>query len=354
MKLNFSLKARRTDEQYARVRVWTTDKQWELYEALLIAHLYDPFYHQPAEQLAVIRKLIRDNDPLFVARLAIYFREQLQLRVLSFVLTAELAEVCKDRALIGMLVGRVIRQASEIPVWLDYYAQAGGRRTGKSLGVHPAVRKNLAIHFNRLDAYRFVRLTKAQQVRLRYALSILRPRAAGKAQQVLFRRILQDKLPARNAWQSEYEALLQQHYDSHELRQSALREKWKEGISAFRMGYRTLVEKLPDVLAAGVSGKVLKLAAEYLGNAAAVAESRMSPQQFLDAYRRLRRMEKGGAALLQEALEQAIRHSAGQLTGLSDQLTGIPRHPNGVDEKDRIVIAMDISPSMRYPIKEGS
>jgi len=340
MKLNFSLKARRTDEQYARVRVWTTDKQWELYEALLSAHLYESFYHQPAEQLAVIRKLIRDNDPLFVARLAVYFREQLQLRTLSFVLTAELAEVCKDKALIGMLVGRVIQQASEIPAWLDSYAQTRGSRTGKFLRMNPMVRKYLAIHFNGLDAYRFVRLTKVQQARLRYTLSLVKPKAASKAQQALFRRILQDKLPARNAWQSEYEALLQLHFDSRELRQSALREKWKEGISTFRMGYKTLVEKLPEVLAAGVSGKVLKLAAEYLGNAAAVAGSRLSPQQFLEVYRRLQGMEKGGAALLEEALEQAIRHSADNLAGL--------------DENGRVVIAMDVSPSMRYPVKEGS
>jgi len=336
MKLNFSLKARRTDEQYARVRIWTTDKQWELYEALLSAHLYESFHHQPAEQLAVIRKLIRDNDPLFVARLAIYFREQLHLRTLSFVLTAELAGVCKDKALIGGLVGRVIQQASEIPVWLDHYAQV---RRIKST-VPSILRKSLGAHFNRLDTYRFVRLTKVQQVRLRYALSTIRPRAASKAQQALFRRILQDKLPARNAWQSEYEALLQQHYDSRELRQSALREKWKEGISTFRMGYKTLMEKLPDVLAAGVSGKVLKLAAEYLGNAAAVTGSRLSPQQFLEVYRRLQRIEKGGVSLLQEALEQAIRHSADNMAGL--------------DEQGRIVIAMDISPSMRYPVKEGS
>ena len=340
MKLNFSLKARRTDEQYARVRVWTTDKQWELYEALLSAHLYDSFYHQPAEQLAVIRKLIRDNDPVFVARLAIYFREQLQLRTLSFVLAAELAGVCKDKALIGGLVGRVIQQASEIPVWLDYYAQVDGSRTGKLLRVNPAVRKYLANHFNGLDAYRFVRLTKVQQARLRHTLSLVKPKAASKAQQALFRRILQDKLPARNAWQSEYEALLQQHYDSRELRQSTLREKWKEGISTFRMGYKTLVEKLPDVLAAGVSGKVLKLAAEYLGNAAAVTGSRLSPQQFLEAYRRLQRMEQGGVAFLQEAFEQAILYSADDLAGL--------------DGQGRMVIAMDISPSMRYPVKEGS
>lgn len=340
MKLNFSLRTRQTDERYALVRTWTTDKQWELYAALLSASLYGSFYDQPAEQLAELRKLIKDNDPLFVARLAVHLRENLRFRWLSFILAAELSRVCKDKELIGRLTGRVIQHAGEIPRWLDDYVQAGGKSPGKTLRIPSALRKHLAIHFNRLDTYRFVRLTKVQQARLRHALSLVQPRAAGKAQQVLFRRILQDKLPARNAWLSEYETLRQQNYDSVELRQSALREKWKEGISAFRMGYTALLENLPNILAAGVSGKVLKLAAEYLGNAAAVAGSRQSPLRLAEAYRKLHLSHQGGVVTLQEALEQAVRHSV--------------RNIDGLDENDSTVIAMDISPSMRYPVREGS
>ena len=279
MKFNFSLRARQTDDRYALVKAWTADKQWELYATLLSASLYDPFYDQPAEQLAVLRKLVRDNDPVFVARLAVHLREKLHLRNLSFILAAELSVVCKDKDLIGRLTGRIIQQAGEIPVWLEYYARVRGSLNGKPLRVTAALRKNLAIHFNRLDAYRFVRLTKAQQVKLKYALSLVRPKTAGKAQQALFRRILQDKLPARNAWHSEYETLRLRNYDSQEIRQSVLREKWKEGISAFRMGYTALLNNLSNILAAGVSGKVLKLAAEYLGNATAVAGSRQSPDR---------------------------------------------------------------------------
>jgi hypothetical protein len=312
--------------------------QRELYEALLTANLYHPFYQQPAEQLASIRRLIGENDPLFVARLAVYFREQLDLRTLAFALTAELAGLCKDKALTGRLAGRVIQQASEIPALLDHFEAA--KNNGGVLKLPSELRKNLGVHFNRLDTYRYVRLTKAQQARLRHALSVVRPKAAGKAQQTLFRRIRQDRLPARNAWQSEYEALQGQHYDSPDLRQSTLRDKWKEGISAFRMGYKALLEKLPDVLAAGVSGKALKLAAEYLGNAAAVTGSGLPPWEFLEAYRRLHRTREGGAALLREAVEKATWQSVTNMAG--------------VGELGRVVIAMDISPSMRHPVREGS
>ncbi|MDO6434175.1 TROVE domain-containing protein [Flavitalea sp. BT771] len=340
MKFNFSLRARQTDERYAFVRTWTVDKQWELYEALLCMSLYESFYDQPAEQLAGLRKLIRDNDPVYVARLAVHFREKLHLRTLSFILAAELSGICKDKELVGRLTGRVIQHAGEIPGWLDHYAHVHGNKRGKGLRMTTALRKHLAIHFNRLDTYRFVRLTKAQQARLRYALSLVQPKAAGKAQQALFRRIQQDKLPARNAWLSEYEALRQQNYDSREIKQSALRDKWKEGISTFRMGYAALLDHLPNILKAGVSGKVLKLAAAYLGNEAAVTGSRQSPLRFVAAYRKLQEMPQGGAATLQEALEQALLHSAHYLACL--------------DESESTVIAMDVSPSMRHPVKEGS
>jgi hypothetical protein len=106
------------------------------------------------------------------------------------------------------------------------------------------------------------------------------------------------------------------------------------------MGYTALLENLPNILAAGVSGKVLKLAAEYLGNAAAVTGSLQSPLRLVEAYRKLQQSRQGGAVTLREALEQAVRHSA--------------RNIDGLDENKSTVIAMDISPSMRYPVREGS
>ncbi len=90
---------------------------------------------------------------------------------------------------------------------------------------------------------------------------------------------------------------------------SILRDKWKEGISSFRIGYTALLDCLRPMLCAGVSGKVLKLAAEYLGNAAAVRRSGVSPLRLLEVYREVRGMDQGGAGMLAEALEEAVLHT---------------------------------------------
>ena len=344
MKFIFSLRTRQADERYAMVRSWTLDKEGQLYAALLSASLYESFYDQPAAELAELRKMLRYSDPLFISRMAVHFREQLGFRDLSFILAAELSAISGDRELVAGLTARVIQHAGEIPHWLDHYERVHDSH-GRHLRVSGAMRKHLAVHFNRLDTYRFVRLTRVQQARLRHALSVVRPKAEGKVQQTLFRRIRQDKLPARNAWQSEYEALRLQHFDSREIRQTVLKDKWKEGISTFRIGYGALLNNLPELLSAGVSGKVLKLAAEYLGNAAAVAGSKQSPLRLVEAYRELQQVQQGGAVTLREALELAVLHSAREISA---------REVTGSDEHENVVIAMDISPSMRQPVREGS
>jgi len=350
MKFSFGMKGKNdTTADYKILRA--PDPQGELYEALLQAFSEGGLYDQPAEEIRRVRELIRENDPAFAAGLAIYLRESLQLRSLSFVLTAELAILHGYAEWTCQLAQRIVREAGELPEWLDHYTRALGLGLWgpgavpgigglKKLRLPAKLRKSLAPLFNHLDEYRFARYSREEQARIRQAFVLIRPSANGKAQQVVFDKIRRDEIPVRSTWATEWKALQQQSYDSPELRCSMLRDKWKEGISSFRMGYPALLENLQPILAAGVSGKILKLAAEYIGNAAAVAGSRPSPLRLLAAYRKLKGRREGGVALLLEALEQAAVHSATQLAGL--------------DADSRVVIAMDVSNSMKQPLKEGS
>ena len=352
MKFSFSMKGKNeTTARYKVLQSRTPDPQWELYKALLQAFPEGGFYDQPVEELRRVRGLIRENDPVFVTGLAIYLREKMQLRSLSFALTAEISILHGYAEWTCQLAERVIREAGELPEWLDHYTRALGlgswgasyaRGVGglKKLRLPVRLRKSLAPLFNQLDEYRFGRYSRDEQNRIQQALVLVHPSASGKVQQILFEKIRRGGIAVRSTWASEWETLQHQSYDSPELRSSMLRDKWKEGISSFRMGYPALLENLQPILAAGVSGKILKLAAEYIGNAAAVAGSRPSPLRLLAAYRKLKGRREGGVPLLLEALEQAAGHSV--------------RHLAGLDENSRLVIAMDVSNSMKQPLKEGS
>jgi len=330
MKFNFSLKGRRpAGTRYTFVQAEIPDVQSELYTALLSASWYTNL-NQQGEPLLSIREGIRSSDPEFVARIAIHLRERNNLSQPAFLLTAELAALRGNDERTGQLVGRIVRHVADIPVWLGYFHDGSGRKLGR------AVRKSLSTLLGQLDEYQFTRYNKETQTGIKDALLFLRPKAADRDQKALFSRILRDQVMARPTWEQEWHALHQQRYDSPEQRQVILRDKWKEGISSFRIGYTALLDNLQPMLCTGVSGKVLKLAAEYLGNAAAVTRAGHSPLKMLEVYRSLRRIDQGGVGMLSEALEQAALHSSWSRSDFGK---------NAVS-----VIAMDVSDSMKSPV----
>jgi 60 kDa SS-A/Ro ribonucleoprotein len=300
-------------------------------KALLAASLSTGDFLQASAAFISLRQTIRQSDLESLAWAAIQFGEQLNFREFSFLLTAEMAALYDDERT-ALLAVRIIAQPGEIPAWLYHYTRTGreGRRPGRY------VRRHLSVLLNRLDEYQFARYSAAAREGLKKALIGLQPRPAGRAQRQLFARILRGQVPVRTSWEQEWHALHQLHYDSRERRQVTLRDKWKEGISSFRIGYPALLDNLQAMLCAGVSGKVLKLAAEYLGNAAAAGPDGQSPLRLLKAWRGLRRRDQGGTGMLTEALEGAAVHNSWNRSAFGREAVS--------------VIAMDVSNSMKRPV----
>ena len=332
MRFNFSQKGRQpADSRYAYVKTVPANTPGDLFTTLLSGSLTGSPAGYASDDLSNLRKEIRANDVDLVAKLAVHFGEG-NFRDLAFLLTAELAAVNGNDEKIAQLVARIVRQPTDVPLWLEYYLRA----TKPAQRPARAVRKDLSLLLNRLDEFQYGRCSRNTQLALRDALRLLRPKAIDRTRKTLFSAILRDQIPVRSTWEQEWHALYQQHYEGLEQRQVVLRDKWKEGISSFRIGYTALLDNLRPMLCAGVSGKVLKLAADYLGNAAAVARSGTNSLRILEVYRALRRMEQGGAGMLAEALEQAVLNSSWARSGFGSR---------GVS-----VIAMDVSNSMRRPV----
>ena len=330
MRFIFSHRERQPlDTHYTYVKAGLSNTHWDLLTTLLSGSLTSSSAEYQAEDLHKLRHAVRTDDTGLIPRLAIYFGEEKNFRELAFLLTAELAVIAGNDENTGALVERIIRTPMDIPLWLEYYS--GASKEGSKPGRE--VRKHLDILFNKLDEYMYSRSPVMIQQALRDALRWLRPRPAGRSKKALFTAILRDRIRPRTSWEQEWQALYQQHYDSAEQRHVVLRGKWKEGISSFRIGYELLLDNLRAMLCAGVSGKVLKLAAEYLGNTAAVKRSGTNPLRLLEVYRTLHRMDQSGAGMLTEALEKAVAYSTWGQSSFGS--TGIS------------LIAMDVSNSMR-------
>ncbi|HEV3411081.1 MAG TPA: hypothetical protein VG101_01325 [Puia sp.] len=332
MKFNFNLKGRGpAGAQYTFIKAGLPDEQADLLRSLLAATLSAGDSLQAGATFVLLRQIIRQSDPESLARVAIRLKEELNFRDFAFLLTAEMAALYNDERTARLAV-RIIAQPGELPAWLNHFARTGSgkRRPGRY------IRKHLSVLLNRLDEYHFTRYGAAVREGLKNALTDLQPRPAGRTQRQLFARILRDQVPARTSWEQEWHALYRLHYDSPDQRQVTLRDKWKEGISSFRVGYPALLDNLRPMLFAGVSGKVLKLAAEYLGNAAAAGAGGQSPLRLLKAWRGLQRKDQGGAGMLTEALERAAVHNSWNRSAFGREAVS--------------VIAMDVSNSMKRPV----
>ena len=341
MRFNLLKKVQNEVTNYEGEKAFTLTPQMELYAAVANAALTDNFYEKADGALQRILELIAQNEAQFVAKLAVYAREQMYLRSVPLVLTIELAKQHNGDGLVSALTARIVKRADEITELLAYYAQSNGRNNPKQLNkLSKQLQKGLAEAFNRFDEYQFAKYNRNAAVKLKDALFLVHPKAKDAAQQTLFDKIVKDELETPYTWEVELSALGQQKYDSIELKEQIVKEKWEELIFSNKIGYMALLRNLRNIVQAYVSNEALNKVCDYLSNANAVAKSRQLPFRFLSAYRELKELKNGKVSMVLDALENAVLQTASNIAGY--------------DENTKVVIAADVSGSMQTPVSARS
>jgi 60 kDa SS-A/Ro ribonucleoprotein len=313
----------------------------ELYTLVATAGLSDKFYEKADKTLDRLRSLILRNDPVFVAKLAVYAREQMYLRSIPLALAVELARVHKGDALVSVLVTRIVQRADEITELLAYYSVSNDRSDLKKLGgLSKQVQKGLAGAFNKFDEYQFAKYSRHTEVSLKDALFVVHPKAKDETQQTLFDKIVKDELATPYTWEVELSKLGQQVFNSEKQRYVAVQTKWEELIFSDSLGYMALLRNLRNILEASVSKEAIDKVCRYLANPKAVAAGKQLPFRYLSAYRELKSLKSGHAGLVLDALEEAVLSSAANIPGYDADIS--------------VVIAADVSGSMQKTISAKS
>jgi len=342
MMFNLRLKSKaKQTVNYEGEKAFILTPQLELYTAVATAALSDQFYEGANDKLSRLRELIAKNDAAFVAKLAVYAREQMYLRTVPLVLAVELAKQHRGDAMVSKLTNRVVQRADEIAELLAYYALANERKNVKQLNkMSKQLQKGLADAFNKFDEYQFAKYNRAAQVKLKDALFLVHPKAKDAAQQILFDKIVKDELELPYTWEVELSAVGQQKFDTAELKSAAVKATWEALIFSNKMGYMATMRNLRNILEAEVSKEALNKVCAYIADAKAVANSKQLPFRFLAAYRELKELKNGRVGEVLEALEEAVLRSAANIAGC--------------DDDTKLVIAADVSASMQKPISAKS
>jgi hypothetical protein len=115
---------------------------------------------------------------------------------------------------------------------------------------------------------------------------------------------------------------------------------WEQLIEEGKMGYMALLRNLRNLLDRNVSKSVLDKAMGQLTNPKAVARSRQFPFRFLAAYNEVEGHASPQAAIIMEALEEAVKLAAANVPGFSRDTS--------------LLIANDVSGSMSGTISPRS
>jgi hypothetical protein len=356
----FNEKTTQKTEMLAGGQGFKMTPEMELY-ACTCASILTPQYYTPNtnDQINKIKTLIRKCDPVFVAQLAVYAREQMYLRTIPMVLTVELAKCHKGDNLLRRLSRRVIQRADEITELLAYYVKANGLQSKfvESKGGHNIekkiyklsnqLRKGVADAFFKFDEYQFAKYNRAGEIKLRDALFLTHPKPRTDAQKVLFEKIAQNNLSTPYTWETQLSKAGQEGKDKKSV--------WTELIMSGRMNYMSMLRNLRNFLDAEVSEIVLNKVADRIADPNEVRKSKQFPFRFLSAYRSI----GGGPSdkyswgdihateqhnnlftpIILEALEKAVLISIENIPMLSN---------------NTVLVATDVSASMQCTISEKS
>lgn len=341
MKFNFLTKQKNTIVNHENATAFPLTPEYELYAAVVTTSLSTSFYEKDTTRLDRIKSLIQKSNPVFVAKLAVYARNQMNMRSVPLVLVVELAKIYSGDALISKMITKVIQRADEITELLAYYQMANDRKGTKKLNrLSKQIQKGLAASFNKFDEYQFAKYNRDDAIKLKDALFLVHPKAKDEVQQDLFNKIAANTLQTPYTWETELSQLGQVKFYNEAEKQKAFTNKWEELIDSNKIGYMALMRNLRNIMEANVSGYHMEKVCNYLANENAILNSKQLPFRFLAAYRELKDMKSKFTSMVLDALESAVMVSA--------------KNIKGFDVNTSVVVACDVSGSMQQPISPRS
>lgn len=314
----------------------------ELYSAVCTSTLSPQFYTPNTENtLNRIRDLIKQVSPDFVAKLAVYAREDMHLRSIPLVLVVELAKVSTPEytnGLISSVTERVIQRPDEITEILGYYAMANNRAGSKKLGkLSNQLKKGISASFHKFNEYQFSKYNRKTDIRLRDALFLTHPKPKDNNEKELFRKIAEDTLEAPDTWEVKMSEA-----GKADTEVTTKKQVWEDMIDSGKFGFMAMLRNLRNIIEADVSIRHIEKVCDKLSNRDNVIKSKQFPFRFLSAYRMIINNSHKNSSiepLVMAALEMAMVHSA----------ENIPMF-----EGQKIKIASDVSGSMWSKISEKS
>lgn len=300
----------------------------EFVSILLTSMVQNSYYESSNDTLNRVRDLVKKiSDKEFLARVAVYARNEFGMRSISHVIAAELAHIVKGQPWNRKFLSAVVRRPDDMTETMAYYLN----RFGKP--IPNAMKRGFADAFGKFDAYQLAKYRSAgKTVSLVDVVNLVRPKPTEKNAEAL-EQLVNDTLRSRDTWESKISDSGQGDKTEEEVAESK-KQSWVELIESKKLPYFALLKNLRNIKQQ--APEAVDMALQSLTNKNFIKSSLVLPFRFLTAYTELEKLDDANKIL--EALATAAELSVDNIPVLDG----------------KTLVAIDTSGSMECKMSENS
>ena len=329
MKFNKQLKQKlqRKTRNLAGGQAYGESQKLELVSILLTSFLEDKFYRSGDATVKRLRNLVNQiADKQFVAKAALYARNDAGMRSVSHLVAGDLARQVKGAEWTKRFFDRVARRPDDVLEVLACYMALHGKPLPNSL------KKGLGSALARFDAYQLAKYRRGgAELKLVDAVNLVHPphsEALGA--------LVNGTLAPAETWETKL-TQAGQGAKSEAQKERLKGDAWAELVRSRKIGYFALLRNLRNILEQ--APEVMDEAREMLVDERLIKKSLVLPFRFRTAIDAMEQSQLKGRHEMIHALSQAV----------DTALANVPQLDG------RTLVAMDCSGSMiGRPMKIGS
>lgn len=290
-KFNTSVKERtKKTVNLAGGQAYKTDAKLELVGILLSSLLKEQFYRTEQEQKEALFTVMEKVDPIFIAKAAIYARNEFGMRSISHVAAAYIAAAVKGQRWTKNFLSKVVRRPDDITEILSFY------RNHVDKVIPNSMKKGLGDALTRFDEYALGKYAgKKDGLSMIDVVNLLHPKHT-----VAIGKLMKGKLQAADTWETAMSRAGQAGEDTAALKA----DEWRRLLTENKLGYMALVRNIRNIMEQAPD--MVDVLCERLVDAEAIKKSLMFPFRFITALDIVENLSATGVRRVIRALSDAV------------------------------------------------
>lgn len=279
----------------------------ELVSLLLTSFVNDKFYEKSTDQLDRLANLVKTiPDKKFVAKAAIYARNEFGMRSITHALAAELVKEVKEQSWTKVAISKIVKRADDMLEILAYYADKYGKPIPNSL------KKGLRLAIGNFNSYELAKYKGSKStVKMVDLVNLVHPKGNDKNTDAL-KKLIVGELKSTETWEAKLSDAGQKVSEIADETEKAekltelKKDAWKGLLETKKLGYFALLRNLRNIIEQAPD--CLDMACEQLVDKESIKRSLVMPFRFQTAINEVSKVSGSRKAVkaISDALDLSV------------------------------------------------